>query len=228
MTHYAFNWFALPPLVTALCSLLTGLMLYRREWTSRVGQALMGVTFAIAFWFVASGMLYLSVDESTALLWARISYIAVPLLPATVFLYISIGLRSYDKQKILVWSSFLAGIVFVVIAYNTDLLISGVHHYWWGYYPAYGGVGNVFLGYYVLVIVAGQVLFRVMLASTVRGTLYNRRTRMSTRRAGERYRWPWLTSSPSTGLLFTRSDTWRLLPSWPSSSSPRDGIAWCT
>ena len=106
----------------------------------------MGVTFAIAFWFVASGMLYLSVDESTALLWARISYIAVPLLPATVFLYISIGLRSYDKQKILVWSSFLAGIVFVVIAYNTDLLISGVHHYWWGYYPAYGGAGNVFLG----------------------------------------------------------------------------------
>ena len=70
MSHYAFNWFALPPLVTALCSLLTGLMLYRREWTSRVGQALMGVTFAIAFWFVASGMLYLSVDESTALLWA--------------------------------------------------------------------------------------------------------------------------------------------------------------
>ena len=103
MSHYAFNWFALPPLVTALCSLLTGLMLYRREWTSRVGQALMGVTFAIAFWFVASGMLYLSVDESTALLWARISYIAVPLLPATVFLYISIGLRSYDKQKMLVW-----------------------------------------------------------------------------------------------------------------------------
>ena len=55
-----------------------------------------------------------------------------------------------------------------------------MHHYWWGYYPAYGGAGSVFLAYYVLVIVAGQVLFRVMLSATVRGTLYHRRTRMST------------------------------------------------
>jgi two-component system, cell cycle sensor histidine kinase and response regulator CckA len=179
MSHYAFNWYALPPAITAVCSLLTGLMLYRREWSSRVGQALMSVTLTLGFWFATMAMVYLSADASTALLWARVCYVAIPILPSTLYLYSSVGLRFYDKQKVLVWLSFLAGIVFIAIAYNTHLLIAGVREYWWGYYPVYGWVGSVFLGYYVFVIVAGQVQFRGVLHATVPGTLFYRRTRLS-------------------------------------------------
>jgi two-component system, cell cycle sensor histidine kinase and response regulator CckA len=179
VSHYAFNWFALPPFVTALCSLLTGVMLYRREWSSRAGQVLMAVMATLGFWFATAGMLYLSADASTALLWARICYVAIPLLPSALYLYSSVGLRFYDRQKILVWLSFLAGIVFIVLAYNTDLLLEGVRKYWWGYYPVYGVAGSVFLGYYGLVIIVGQVQFRAVLHATARGTLYHGRALMS-------------------------------------------------
>lgn len=138
MSHYVFNWFALPPIVTSLCSLAVGLLVLRREWTSRVGQALFLVTAIISIWFAASALMYSAAGSSTALVWTHVAYAVVPLLPTAIYLYIAVGLRVYQSQKVVVWALVLASLAFVGLAQASHLLLSGVEKHWWGYYPDMG------------------------------------------------------------------------------------------
>ena len=180
MSHYAFNWFALAPLLTAACTLGMTVTLYRRERSSRVGQALLLVTGTVTYWLVTSAMMYFSADESTAMLWARITYIIVPMLPVAIYLYVSVGLRIYQHQRVTLWAAFLTSFVFVLFAYNTDLLLSGVENRWWGYYPTYGVLGPGFMAYFALVILLGFVRLHMVLQETPKRSLSHRRTEMAT------------------------------------------------
>jgi PAS domain S-box-containing protein len=179
MSHYAFNGFALPPIITALCSLVVGLRVLRREWTSRVGEALFLGTATISIWLAASALMYLAADPSTAFFWAHVVYIAVPLLPAAIYLYATVGLRHYQSEKVFVWTLILAAFAFTGLAYASHLLLSGVEKHWLGYCPTYGPAGPVFVGYLAFVIVLGVIKLRSRLRETPKGSLFHRRIAMS-------------------------------------------------
>ena len=179
MSHYAFNWLALPPALTALCSLVVGLLVLRREWTSRVGGALCLVTATISVWLGASAVAYCSTDAQTGLLWTRLAYIGVPLLPAALCLYATVALRLYQRLRILVWAAVIAAVVFVGLANGTQLLVSGVQRQWWGYYPTYAAAGLWFVGYYAAMVVLGVILLQGKLRQTPKGSSFHRRIRMS-------------------------------------------------
>jgi diguanylate cyclase (GGDEF)-like protein/PAS domain S-box-containing protein len=179
MSHYAFNWLALPPGLTAVCSLVAGLLVMRREWASRVGRALFMVTATISVWLGASAVAYCSTDAPTGLFWTQLAYIGVPLLPAALCLYVSVALRLYQRLRILVWTIMIVGLGFLGLAQNGQLLLSGVEKQWWGYYPTYGVLGAWFVGYFVAMIVFGIVLLRTRLRQTPKGSAFRRRINMS-------------------------------------------------
>ena len=179
MSHYAFNWMALPPGFTALCSLVVGLLVLRREWTSRVGGALCLVTATISVWLGASAVAYCSTDAQTGLFWTKLAYIGIPLLPAALCLYTTVALRLYQRLRIFVWAAGAAAIAFVGLANDTQLLVSGVDRQWWGYYPTYGAAGLWFIGYYAAMVVFGVILLQGKLRQTPKGSSFHRRIRMS-------------------------------------------------
>jgi PAS domain S-box-containing protein len=179
MSHYAFNWFALPPIITALCSLAVGMYVLRRDWTSRLAEAVFAGTAALSVWLGGFGLMYLAADESTAFLWARVAYYAVPLLPGAIYLYITIGLRHYQREKALVWVLLLTALAFVGLTHTTRLLISGVERHWWGYYAAFGPAGPYFVAYFGFVIVLGLAKLRSRLRDTPKKSVFYRRIAMS-------------------------------------------------
>jgi diguanylate cyclase (GGDEF)-like protein/PAS domain S-box-containing protein len=179
MTDYVFNWFALPLALTALCSLAVGISILRREWRSRVGAALFLVTTTISVWFGASAFAYCSANAGTAVFWTRIEYMAVPVLPAAIYLYIAVGLRIYHRQKFLIWTLFVTAVAFTGFVHMTDLLVSGVVKHWWGYYPVYGLAGPFFVGYFVLLIALGTLQLRGRLREIPKGSPFHERITMS-------------------------------------------------
>ncbi len=179
MSNYAFNWFALPPLVTALCSLAVGLWVLRRDWASRVGATVFAGTAAITVWLAGFGIMYLAVDASTALLWARVAHIAVPFLPVSIYLYFTVGLRRYHRDKLLVWASIVVALASVGTSLTTHYLVAGVQRYWWGFYPKYGPAGPYLVGYFALVLVFGISGLRTRLRETPKGSVFRRRIALS-------------------------------------------------
>ena len=179
MTNYVFNWFALPLAFTALCSLAVGISILRREWRSRVGAALFLVTTTISVWFGASALAYCSTNAGTAVFWTRIEYMAVPVLPAAIYLYIAVGLRIYHRQKFLIWALFVIAAAFTGLVHSTGLLVSGVMRHWWGYYPIYGLAGPFFVAYFVLLIALGTLQLRGRLREIPRGSPFHERITLS-------------------------------------------------
>ena len=129
VSPYAFNWFALPVIVTAIGSLAVGWSVLRRERTSPVGRALFFVTVVLGVWFGASALMLLANDYFTALMWTQVAYLAVPLLPVAIYLYLAVGLRVYQSQKILIGAMGSAALVFIGLAQGSRLLLSGVERH---------------------------------------------------------------------------------------------------
>ncbi len=179
MNNYAFNWFALPLILTALSSLVVGVLVLRRERMSPVGGAVCLVTATISIWLGASAVAYCSAGPETALFWTRVAYIGVPMLPATLSLYALVALRLYQRLRVLLWATMAVAAAFVGLANETDLLIAGVERQWWGYYPTYGAAGFWFMGYYAAIIVFGVVLLSVKLRQAPKGSSSHRRISMS-------------------------------------------------
>ena len=179
MNNYAFNWFALPLILTSLSSLVVGALVLRRERMSPVGGALFLVTATISVWLGATAVAYCSTDAATGLFWTQVAYVGVPLLPATLSLYALVALRLYQRLRVLLWAMMALAVAFVFLANTTELLISGVQKQWWGYYPTYGSAGLWFIGYFAAMIVFGAVLLRVKLRQAPEGSSSRRRIGMS-------------------------------------------------
>jgi diguanylate cyclase (GGDEF)-like protein/PAS domain S-box-containing protein len=179
VSNYAFNWFALPLILTALSSLVVGALVLRRERMSPVGGALFLVTVTISVWLGASAAAYCSTDPVTGLFWTQVAYIGVPLFPATLSLYVLVALRQFQHLRVLIWTAMGVAVAFVALANKTELLISGVEKQWWGYYPTYGAAGFWFMGYYAAMIVFGIVLLSAKLRQAPKGSTSRRRIGMS-------------------------------------------------
>ncbi|MBN1322019.1 MAG: response regulator [Thermoleophilia bacterium] len=175
MSHYDFNWFAILPLVTATCCLVVGFVILRRDWTSHVGQALFGGITALVIYLGAFGMMYLAANPPTALLWARAAHVAIPLLPVAIYIYITVGLRQYKRDKVLVWGSVVLALAFIAMVFGGDLLLADIEKHWWGYFPRYGPAGFFLAGYFGLVIVLGMANLWGRLRESPEGSVYRKR-----------------------------------------------------
>jgi diguanylate cyclase (GGDEF)-like protein/PAS domain S-box-containing protein len=170
MGHYAFNWFAVPPLLTAAFSLAVGLLVLSRDRGSPVARALFLLTAVISLWMGATAGAYCSIDAGTALAWIKAAYIGVPMIPAALCLHVSVALRLYQRMKVLVWSVWVAAVVLVGLSHDALSLLAGVEKQWWGYYPRYGIAGYWLVAYFAAMILLGFLLLRGKLRAAPRGS----------------------------------------------------------
>ena len=111
--------------------------------------------------------------------WARAAHLGVPFLPMAVYFYVTVGLRQYERDKLLVWISAAVSVAFLVLSLSTRLVVADVERHWWGFYPLYGPAGGLLCGYFAIAIVLGLAKLWARLKETLRSTAFARRITLS-------------------------------------------------
>jgi len=160
-TRYAFSASAVPTALTSVLILLFGARVLLRG-TSRVTTAFFALTLAAAVWLAAFTAMYCSRDAVTAVFWARLAYLGVPLIAAAIYSFTVDLLRIGRSRRIAAFAGWLLAFGFSSATVTTGLLITRVEHFWWGYYPRYGGRLTIpFLVYFFGYLVAALTEFIV-------------------------------------------------------------------
>ena len=133
---YAFSPYAIPVACTAVLILAFGAHVLMRRTTS-VSSAFATLTVVVAVWMSAFAMMYSTRDASSALRWARRAYLGVPFIAPAIYWFTVEILRIERRRRLAHVAAWSGAAFFSAIAVTTDRLISGVHLYWWGFYPTY-------------------------------------------------------------------------------------------
>ena len=145
---YVLNLHAVPTLLTAIAVISLGLIVLLSERQSRVSASFFAMTGTAAIWLSSYSLMYCAVSEPAAAAWAVIGQFGVTFIPASVY-YFTVGtLQIYPEHKIRVWLIGLVSAAFYMTVIWSDVFLSGVYHYWWGYYPKYQWMSVPFLGFF--------------------------------------------------------------------------------
>jgi PAS domain S-box-containing protein len=147
-SNYHFSLYSIPTLVVMSAILALGILVVVRERASFVSLAFFSVTFFVSVWLFGFSWIYSSANEQTALTWSRFAYLGVPFIPPAVYLFTVSVLRIWKQNVLLVTASWIIGAVFSTLSLFSDLLLTGTHSYWWGYYPTYNLLGIPFLTFF--------------------------------------------------------------------------------
>ena len=143
--HYVFNPYAVPMLIAAAATLLFGEAVLVHERGNRIGRLFFYLTFIGGVWLFSFSWMYSAVDEQTALVWAKIGYFAVTLLPAAVYNFSMVILRIERQRRVWRWIAWAFSILFAISLFLSDALVVGLYRYQWGYYPKVGWLSVPFL-----------------------------------------------------------------------------------
>ncbi len=152
MANYAFRAFAALPLATAMLVFLLGAVVVVRERASRISILFLALTTAVAVWLFAFSAMYASIDERTALFWARAAFIGIPFIPTAVYHFV-VGLARLERKlHAPVRAAWLLSAFFALIILTTDHVVDGVEKYSWGYYPRYAWASGPYLLFFFVVL----------------------------------------------------------------------------
>lgn len=144
-SQYTFNPYAIPMFVAAAATFLFGAAVLIQERGSRVGRLFFYMTFAGGIWLFSFSWMYCAVEEQIALVWAKVGYLAVTLIPSAIYDFSMVILRLEGQRRIWRRVSWSFSALFALSVLLSDALVQGVYRYWWGYYPKVGWLSIAFL-----------------------------------------------------------------------------------
>jgi PAS domain S-box-containing protein len=160
LSNYAFSPLAALPILTAAAILALGATVLIRERGTSVSVAFGVLTFTVATWLVSLVLVYSSRTEALSLLWAKVLYLAVPLIPPALYHFSVVILGIYPRRRRIVWISWALGALTVLINLTTNLLFSRVQLLPWGYYLQLNSTAAPFVVLFVASFVASLDEYR--------------------------------------------------------------------
>ena len=133
-TEFAAYLLAGLSLAVAASLLGLGVWVALRERWRPVGLQFAILAFLVATWLGCAGLTLVSPDPSSALGWARTSYLGVALIPAAIYQFTArlLGRRREQQRTVaLLWA---CGFVIAALAQATSLVVRGVTPHPWGLY----------------------------------------------------------------------------------------------
>ena len=125
---------ALPILAVAVVILLLGCVCLARERSSSITISFFILAAAVSWWLASASLMMMSVTREGALLWARVVYVGVSVLPATVLQFSLALTQELRKRRILLGSVWAVSALFVALFTLTPWLIADTFRYRWGAY----------------------------------------------------------------------------------------------
>ena len=174
---YSTDYYALPVAVTALLIWLLGGVVLLRGALSRITVAFFLITSAIGIWLSCFAMMYGATNTHVALFWARAGYLGVAFLPAACYDFatrVTSSEKRYGKISLLFW--FLS-LFFFLAAISSDRFIASLTRYYWGYYPRYGPLGDLFLLFFAVATTLSLLIYYQSWRHTVADTLTEERAK---------------------------------------------------
>lgn len=175
--NYTVNLYAIPMLVATVALFSLGVAVLAHERGTRVSLLFFVIALTICQWLFAFSFMYCAIDESVALMWAKIAYLGVPLIPSVIYHFTVEVLHLGRSHSVSVRVSWLLSILSVVAIVGTDSLIGGLYRHWWGYYPQYGRLGIPYLAFFFTMLVLSLRLFWIEYRKAIPGTTHWRRVR---------------------------------------------------
>lgn len=175
LSNYSPSLYSLPTAVVSLGIMILGCVIIIRDRGSIMSFSFFLMTCAFSVWFFAFSFMYSSVQEKTALFWARVAYLGVPSIPASIFQFVVCGLGIYRKWKTAVIINWAISIAFSAIIISSNALIGSLYRYWWGFYPRYGWLSIPFLLYFILAIGACIIFAFEAFSNAPKRTVYRER-----------------------------------------------------
>ncbi|MFO7893771.1 MAG: PAS domain S-box protein [Longimicrobiales bacterium] len=131
---YVQNTLGLAMVVVATLSLGVGIWVVVRERARRISLLLLAASAAIATYVLSFSFLVRTPDPEVAHRWAHVAYFGVPFIVPSLYHFSMelLGLRR--ERRPLIVAAWVVGLVYMVLAQGTELLIPGVMRTAWGYY----------------------------------------------------------------------------------------------
>ena len=148
LANYSFNPYAIPTLIAAVAIIALGFIVLVGERNSRVSLSFFIMTVTAAIWLFCYSLMYCAVAAPVASAWAVMGQFGITFIPAAVYHFTVGTLSIYSKHKSRVWLAWLVSGSFFVTALYSDAFISGVNHFWWGYYARYEWASIPFLVFF--------------------------------------------------------------------------------
>ncbi|MEO8034366.1 MAG: histidine kinase N-terminal 7TM domain-containing protein, partial [Acidobacteriota bacterium] len=143
----AFSLYALLLILVAASAAFLGLRVVAREQGSRISWSFFGLTSLTAWWLAGRALSSSAPDPTMAFAWVRLSYIAEPLLPVAMVHFARIAAGRERNGRRLAMAGWSLAAVLVFLSLMTDVILTGVWNYDWGYFPRYGPGAFLFVAF---------------------------------------------------------------------------------
>ena len=119
MTYFAFS-----ALLNCIVGLLLGVLIFLKD-TKKENHVFSYWTFSISFWSFGYYMWQISTESDVALFWCRFLMVGAAFIPVTYTHFVVNFLKSFDKNKILIYFSYVLALFFLAIGFTTDWFVKG-------------------------------------------------------------------------------------------------------
>jgi PAS domain S-box-containing protein len=155
---YSFTCHAAGVFAAGIGILCFGILMLWHE-RSRVGIRNLIFSMAESAWLLSFGMGYASRDDALGFRWFMIGYFGFAFFPAALVAVNASILQRERQLRRWVRGCYGVSLGFLAALLGTSLFMTGLHHYTWGRYPAYGPVGILFICYAAVTGGASLILF---------------------------------------------------------------------
>lgn len=149
---------ALPTLGVAAAIFILGIVVIARERPSAVSLSYFALTMSISTWLIGVSLAMISVEASGALLFSRLAYIGVAIIPTAVVHFTTALLDEVRSRRFVLIGCWIVTAVFVALFTLTNAMIDGVWHYTWGFYPRLKEPSAFFLAFFAIVLASSLEL----------------------------------------------------------------------
>ena len=149
LNSYYFNIYAVPTSVVSTLIFATGIFVFLQNRKLPTNFFFFLLCSCISLWLWGISIVYVSNNPRTALFWYRwVTFLGVAHISPMVYAFSVHWLGLYEKQKRFIKFSFILAPIFYLASVFTPFGMPYVHKYFWGFYPRYGVVGQVFLFFF--------------------------------------------------------------------------------
>lgn len=176
---YAYNTHALSLFTVGALILFLSALTLTHERASKVAVPLFFLALATSVWLAGFGIMYCSLNVTTATFWARVAHTGIVFVPTTALYFAArvVGKDTLDLGRSLPFAA-MVSVMFLVLVYVSPEFITGIQNQWWGPYPLYGAIGSMFVVFLALLVGACIGLFWKSLHGKAKDSSTYRRSKL--------------------------------------------------
>jgi len=160
---------AVPMLAAAVVILILGSVGVARDRASPVTISFLVLTACASWWLASASLMMMSVQPEATLIWARIVYVGVALLPAAIVQFAFALVEKLRERSVLLAIVWTVSALFATLFATTDLFIAGIYRYDWGSYARLSLSSGAFLIFLGIALVGSVVTLTTAIVTTLSG-----------------------------------------------------------